>query len=261
MKTALFLLLGLCASGSATGQTAPIGPNLAAGKRVEVSSVENAGTAGANAADNDYTSRWSSAFSDPQWLYVDLGASYSVTKVRINWEAAYGKNYEVQFSADALSWTTVRTVTNNTSLINLISGLSGSTRYVRILGTVRGTGYGYSIYELEVSASNTAPTVILTQPGGNSTYTGNVNLSANAADPDGAVSKVDFYVDNVLVGTDTSSPYAAIWTNPPNGTHVAKAVATDDNGAATTSFERTFYVTGNTPNTPPTVILTAPAAN
>ncbi|UYZ63091.1 Ig-like domain-containing protein [Hymenobacter weizhouensis] len=258
MKTPLFFLVACGVALAAQGQTAPIGPNLAAGKPVEVSSVENAGTPGRNAVDGNYASRWSSAFSDPQWLYVDLGAPTPITKVRINWEAAYGKDYQVQFSNDAQTWTTVRTVTGNTARINLISGLAGSAQYVRIRGTARGTGYGYSIYELEVSGSNTPPTVQLTQPAANSTYSGPVRLAANAADPDGAVSKVDFYVDNVLVGTDDTSPYEATWTSFSPGRHVAKAVATDDNGATTTSLEREFY---GDANTPPTVQLTAPAAN
>ena len=215
------------------------------------------------AVDNNYSSRWASSYADPatadaQWIYVDLGATYNITKVRVNWERAYGKDYEIQVSQDALTWTPVKSRKNNTSLIDLISGINASAKFVRLYATARGTGFGYSVYELEVSASNTAPSVILTQPGANSTYTGPINLSANASDPDGAVTKVDFYIDNVLVGTDTTSPYVVNWPTTSTGTHVAKAVATDDNGATTTSFERTFYTDNNLR---PTVQLTSPASN
>lgn len=256
MKTVLLLLMS-SATLVAHGQTFPIGPNLAAGKPVTVSSSENAGTSGRFAVDGSFTTRWSSAFSDPQWLYVDLGAPTAVTKVRINWEAAYGRDFEVQFSNDAQTWTPVRTVTGNTQRINLISGLTGTPQYVRIYGTARATGYGYSIYELEVSGSNTAPSVTLTAPAANSTYNGPIRLAADATDPDGAVRKVDFYIDDALVASDAAAPYETVWNSTP-GTHVVKAVATDDNGATTTSFARTFYVDSNAT---PTITLTAPAAN
>jgi hypothetical protein len=81
---------------------------------------------------------------------VDLGASYNVNRVKLTWEAAYGKDFLVQVSADANSWTTLKTVTGNTSLSNDYTGLSGTGRYVRMYGTARGTTYGYSLYELEV---------------------------------------------------------------------------------------------------------------
>ena len=70
--------------------------NLALNKPVTVSSVENAGLAGANAVDGNTSTRWSSAFSDPQWIYVDLQATVNVNRVKLNWEAAYGRAYQVQ---------------------------------------------------------------------------------------------------------------------------------------------------------------------
>ena len=210
--------------------------------------------------------RWASNYSDKaladaQWLYVDLQATYTVSQVRINWERAYGKEYEVQISADAQTWQTLRKITNNTQLINTISGLSGTGQYVRINCLARGTDYGYSIQELEVMSANAAPSVILVQPAANSTYTGPVRLSAFASDADGTVAKVDFYVDNVLVGSDPTSSYEVVWNTNSTGTHVAKAVATDNSGASTTSYEREFY-TNNPPatNQPPTVGFILPQA-
>ncbi len=124
--------------------------NRALNKTVTVSSVETAGFEGNKAVDGSGTTRWASAYSDAQWIQVDLGASYSISRVKINWEAAYGKNYTIQGSADGSSWTTLKTITNNTSLTNDHTGLSGTWRYIRMNGTARATTYGYSIYELEV---------------------------------------------------------------------------------------------------------------
>jgi beta-glucanase (GH16 family) len=139
------------AAVTVTVGSTPVATNLALNKPTFTSSVENAGTPGSAAVDGNATStRWSSAFADPQWLYVDLGASYNVSRVKLTWEGAYGRDYLVQTSADAANWTTIKPVTGNTALINDHTGLSGTGRYVRIYGTARGTAWGYSLYELEV---------------------------------------------------------------------------------------------------------------
>ena len=65
------------------------GTNIAQGQPTTSSSVENAGTLAANATDGNAGTRWSSAFSDPQWIQVDLGQSYNISHVTLNWEAAY----------------------------------------------------------------------------------------------------------------------------------------------------------------------------
>jgi hypothetical protein len=59
-------------------------------------------------------------------------------------------------SSSAGPWTTMKTITNNTSLENDHASIAGTGRYVRIYGTARGTVYGYSIYELEVYGSSSA---------------------------------------------------------------------------------------------------------
>lgn len=134
--------------------TAPTATNLALNKPTFTSSTENTGTPGSAAVDGNATTRWASAFADPQWIYVDLGASYNVNRVKLTWEAAYGRDYLVQVSSDAVNWTTIKTVAGNTTLTNDHTGLSGTGRYVRMYGTARavinGASYGYSLYELEV---------------------------------------------------------------------------------------------------------------
>jgi beta-glucanase (GH16 family) len=136
-----------------TGVTTGTGPNLALNKAVTVSTAENVGTVGANAVDGDINTRWSSAFTDPQWISVDLGADYNINKVKITWETAAAAAYQVQVSTDQNNWTTLKTVTGNTALVNDNTGLSGHGRYLRIYGTARVTQYGYSIFELEAYGS------------------------------------------------------------------------------------------------------------
>jgi hypothetical protein len=130
--------------------------NIALNKTAVASSVEATGFEASKAVDgNATTTRWSSAFSDPQWIYVDLGAEYAINRVKITWEAAYATAYQIQVSSTTSGWTTMRSVTGNTSLVNDQTGLSGTGRYVRINGTARATVYGYSIFELEVYGTPT----------------------------------------------------------------------------------------------------------
>ncbi len=75
------------------------GGDLAQGKPVTVSSTEAGANVAANAVDGNGATRWSSLYNvDPQWITVDLGASYNVNRVRLNWEAAYGRRYRVEVS-------------------------------------------------------------------------------------------------------------------------------------------------------------------
>src|SRR5690348_16178123 len=91
--------------------------NIALNKTVVTSSVSGSFT-GSLAVDGSTTTRWSSAASDPQWIYVDLGNQYTLTSVNITWASAYGKNYSISVSNNASAWTTIKSITNNTSLNN-----------------------------------------------------------------------------------------------------------------------------------------------
>lgn len=139
--------------------------NLALNKPVTVSSVENAGLAGPYAVDGNTGTRWSSAFSDPQWIRVDLQGTFDINRVKLNWEAAYGKSYQLQISSNASDWTAIYSTTTSSGGIQDLTGLSGTGRYVRLFGTVRSGIYGYSLWELEVYGSATAPTGLTATPG------------------------------------------------------------------------------------------------
>jgi glucose/arabinose dehydrogenase len=135
--------------------------NLALNKNVEASGYENEGAYPASGAvDGNTGTRWSSAFEDPSWIYVDLGARYNISEVKITWENAKGKDYLVQVADVLGAWDTVKTITNNDNLVNDHTGLTATGRYVRIYGTARTTGYGYSIIELEVYGSSAANAMI-----------------------------------------------------------------------------------------------------
>ncbi|MBM9508178.1 discoidin domain-containing protein [Actinacidiphila acididurans] len=125
------------------------GSLLSQGKTATASSTENAGTPASAAVDGDTTTRWSSAFSDPQWLSVDLGATATISSVTINWESAYAKAYQIQTSADGTTWSTVYSTTTGAGGTENLT-VNGSGRYVRIYATARATQWGVSLYEFQV---------------------------------------------------------------------------------------------------------------
>ncbi|MFD8816034.1 discoidin domain-containing protein [Streptomyces sp. NPDC059627] len=127
---------------------------LSQGKTATASSAENAGTAAANAVDGNTGTRWSSAFTDDQWLQVDLGATAQVNQVVLNWETAYGKDYKVQISSDGSNWTDLQSVTGGDGGTDTLS-VSGQGRYVRMLGVHRATQWGYSLWEFQVYGTTT----------------------------------------------------------------------------------------------------------
>lgn len=83
---------------------------------------------------------------------------------------------------------------------------------------------------------NEAPTVSLSSPSASDIITegDTVSITANAADADGAVVRVDFYTNGTLIGSDSSTPFASSWMAVP-GQHSVTAKAVDDKGAETTS--------------------------
>lgn len=142
------------------GQTGPltaaeVGPLaetlISQGRPATASSLETSSFPASAAVDGSSTTRWASQEGiDPQWITVDLGEGATVSRVLLNWEAAYASTYTVQISADGTNWTTLKDETAGDGGTDDITGLSGTGRYLRVYGTARGTSYGYSLYELQV---------------------------------------------------------------------------------------------------------------
>ncbi|TVT39095.1 T9SS type A sorting domain-containing protein [Hymenobacter setariae] len=157
-------------------------PNLAFGKLATASA--NPMKAAANAFDADGKTRWESAYTDAQYIMVDLGSVQTIDRIRLTWEAALGKDFTLDVSNDGTNWQTAVTVTGNTSTSNEYPNLGQSGRYVRMNGIARGTVYGYSLYEFEVfAASNNATNIANTKPAVASTTQGTL-LAGYAFDND-----------------------------------------------------------------------------
>ena len=126
--------------------------NLALG-RSGTASTSYPGLPASNATDGNTSSRWSSQFSDSQWIYVDLGSILPIHRVVLRWETAYARGFKIQVSSDASNWSDAYTTTSGDGGVDDVTlGVPVSGRYVRMLGTQRGTVYGYSLWEFEVYA-------------------------------------------------------------------------------------------------------------
>jgi hypothetical protein len=97
------------------------------------------------------------------------------------------------------------------------------------------------------------PTVEISLPYNGQVFgSGEVVITASAQDSHG-VEKVEFYGDDVLIGTNSASPYNVSWT-PSAGTHIVHAIAYDIAGNSSTSADVSFIIDV----TPPTVTITQP---
>lgn len=145
---ALLAAIGLGAYALVVAEPAAAATLLSQGKTATASSAQ-AGNAAAAAVDGDTGTRWESAWADPQWIQVDLGAPASIGQVVLQWETASAKSYQLQVSTDAATWTTVYSTTTGAGGTESLT-VNGTGRYVRLTGTARNTGYGYSLWEFQV---------------------------------------------------------------------------------------------------------------
>jgi hypothetical protein len=208
------------------------------------------------AVDGNLATRWASAWSDPQWIYVDLGATYNITEVELYWENAYATSFQIQVSSNAATWTPIYSTTTGLGGVQDLTGLSGTGRYVRMYGTKRGTAYGYSLWEFQVYGSpvpTNQPPVLAAIPN-QSIMAGNTLLVTNlASDPNTPPLPLTFSLLN---------PPAGASINPTNGLFTWRpaiaqspstptvSVVVSDNGAPPLSATQSFTVTVTQPATP-----------
>ena len=186
--------------------------NVAKGKTASTSGTETDAMAAANAFDGDEGTRWSSNFADDAWIVVDLGKTYAVSKVVLNWEGAYGESYKIQTSTDGKNWTTAKDVTGKNGGIDTITFNTVNARYVRMQGVKRGLPYGYSLWEMEVYATvkETAEYGVVSK---NKTATTSgaeteAMAAANAFDGDEGTRWSSNFADDAWISVDLGKTYA-----------------------------------------------------
>ncbi|MBY0574653.1 MAG: discoidin domain-containing protein [Undibacterium sp.] len=113
------------------------------------SSSERADLGAEKAIDKNLNSRWSSGFSDQQWLMLDFGAVVNLTRLNILWENAHAESYQLQSSNDATNWVPFKIVTGSKGGNENLVGINATGRYLRLLGIKRSSAYGYSVFEIK----------------------------------------------------------------------------------------------------------------
>jgi hypothetical protein len=146
-----------------------------------------------------------------------------------------GGNIQLKSGATTLATTSVP-ITNGWQTWTTVSATVNLNAGTQTLRLQAGVG-GYNINWLSFSNGNATPTVSISSPSNNASFSApaNITIQANAADANGTVSQVQFYNGGTLLGTDTSSPYSFTWSNVGVGSYSLTAKATDNQGATTTS--------------------------
>ncbi|MFH1368395.1 MAG: discoidin domain-containing protein [Elusimicrobiota bacterium] len=103
------------------------------------------------AFDGNKETRWESEWSDSAWLVIKLGDQITVKGVKIQWENASAKKYEIQTSNDGIEWINKAEVEDGKEgEEKIIKFVPTPVSYIRIFCEERTSKYGYSIYEIEV---------------------------------------------------------------------------------------------------------------
>ncbi len=187
-----------------------------------------------------------SVSASPSTCAIPWGSSTCGTTVSWNSSAADAQVWKSRL--DGSGMTQVAQGQSGSSVVQIESG--GHRFHLRsgslTLATADATG---SVTQ------NSAPSVNLTAPSANLRYQlgDTVRLAASASDPDDGVQRVEFLVDGVKVGEDTSAPYEFYWTGTESW-HAITARAFDTRGAQATSAAVDVVGNGR-----PTVALTSPA--
>ncbi|EKQ50207.1 MULTISPECIES: family 16 glycosylhydrolase [unclassified Clostridium] len=124
--------------------------DVAAGKIPTCSGTENDVFSINNLTDGNTDTRWSSNFADDAWFVVDLGDTYKINELDFNWEASYGKQYEILVSEDGVNYTSAYKQTNGSGGMEKISFDAKNARYVKFQGIERALPYGYSLWDMKV---------------------------------------------------------------------------------------------------------------
>jgi hypothetical protein len=248
----------LCIYGLMTG--AGCANNVARFKFAESPSQAN-GFPITNVVDGDLSTIWTSGTNqDKDSVQIDLGATYDICKISINWVGTgYAKDFNIEASLDGNNWTIVDPVRGNSALYTEYDA-NITYRYIKMVGITRGGGTAYSISEFEVfgntSGSCLPPAGLSASPGSGVTVfttqtpTGTpgqdtqpvelgVQFTSNIA---GYIIGVRFYETSGYYGTHIGELYK------PDGTRLAQATFSNETGSGwqTVLFSTPVAIAANT---------------
>jgi glucose/arabinose dehydrogenase len=209
--TITVVLLGAAGAGAA----GPAADHLLSRNKPVTASSSGGCCAPKNAVDGNSSTRWASGSgNDPQWIYVDLGATVNVHRVRLQWDASCATAYQVQTSPDHATWTTVSTVTAGDGGVDDLN-VDGSGRYVRMYGTHRcrsDSSHGYSLREFDVYGTTGSGPTSPTNVHLISVTPNTVTIGWDPATDDVGVVAYDMFHDGQLCATVSGDTFQATCT-------------------------------------------------
>ena len=128
---------------------------MAAGKPVTSSGVESDAFPALYLTDNNTATRWSSNYADNAWFIIDLGNTFQINQIILNWEAAFGRRYDILISSDGQNYTHLLNQSNGAGGVETLNFNPVAAKYIKFQGIERALPYGYSLWEVSVMG-NTA---------------------------------------------------------------------------------------------------------
>ena len=189
--------------------------------------------------------------------HADGGAGSAPGWVRL---VRRGSTFEAFQSSDGQTWTSMGSA-EITMRDQIYVGLGVASRAAYTESTAVFDQFSAAVTGSEIGGlPNLPPTVTLVTPGNGATFAApaTVTLTALAADPELRLADVKFYANDAVIGAASTTPYTFTWSSVAAGSYTLTAVASDADGASTTSAPVSITVQPP-PNQPPTVALTAPA--
>jgi glucose/arabinose dehydrogenase/chitodextrinase len=254
---AVLLCAALPAEAISAHAAAPI--LLSQNRPVTASSEGGSGYVATYAVDGSTSTRWASVRdSDPQWIYVDLGATAQISEVKLIWDLSCATAYQVQTSADHSSWTTIYSTTKGDGGTDDLT-VTGAGRYVRVNGTKRcraTSGYGYSLQEFQVyGTSGSGDTQAPTTPGdlrSTATTSSSISLAWDASTDNVGVAAYDIYNDGNKISEAAGSATTKTVTGlSPKTQYRLTVFARDAAGNVSPSSDSLTVTTAPTADTEP----------
>jgi hypothetical protein len=155
---ALLLQLSGAAAGSVDVKTRPVPAKStwfasASGEQSERNGPELA-------IDNDPETRWSSPFADGHWLQIDLQEPATLTGAVLSWEAAYAGKYRILHSDDGETWKVSFSTEEGDGQVDQLYFAPTTSRYWRIVCDERATGWGASLWEIDLLGPDKQPNIV-----------------------------------------------------------------------------------------------------
>lgn len=107
-----------------------------------------------SAVDGNPGTRWIAESTDESSLDINLGILSEIEEIKISWDTASAKDYDVLGSEDNINWTLIESLNDMPEVDgvreDVIDNISSNFQYLRILMKTPTTVYHYSIYEIDI---------------------------------------------------------------------------------------------------------------